>query len=192
MNQRAKTGHAVVNSKQLNRRILVVDDNPRIHNDFRKILDGSDWNGTALDMDEAALFDSEHVKTDMAPFELSFAFQGQEALSMVEAACAEDRPFTVAFVDVRMPPGWDGIETLEQIVQVDSEIQLVICTAFTDYSPFDILRRLGRSDRLLILKKPFDMAEVILMGSALNEKWHLARMTATLTEVFAEAAFEAK
>ncbi len=182
----------MVNSQKLNRRILVVDDNPRIHNDFRKILDGSDWNGTALDMDEAALFDSQHVKTDMEPFELSFAFQGQEALSMVETACAEDRPFTVAFVDVRMPPGWDGIETLEQVIQVDSEIQLVICTAFTDYSPFDILRRLGRSDRLLILKKPFDMAEVILMATALNEKWHLARMTATLTEVFAEAAFEAK
>ena len=66
----------------------------------------------------------------------------------------------MAFIDVRMPPGWDGIETTGRIWEVDPEIQVVICTAFSDYSPDEMLAKLGRSDRLLILKKPFDNVEV--------------------------------
>ena len=74
-----------------------------------------------------------------------------------------------------MPPGWDGVETIEKLWQVDSELQTVICTAFADYSWQEMVARLGRSDRLLILKKPFDPIEVRQLASALTEKWNLSR-----------------
>jgi DNA-binding LytR/AlgR family response regulator len=80
----------------------------------------------------------------------------------------------MAFVDMRMPPGWDGIETTLRIWELDPRVQIVICTAYSDRSWEDILGRLGRSDRLLILKKPFDNIEVLQLASALTEKWRLA------------------
>jgi diguanylate cyclase (GGDEF)-like protein/PAS domain S-box-containing protein len=96
-------------------------------------------------------------------------------LEKVLKAVESGKPYALAFVDMRMPPGWDGVETIEKILQIDPEIQIVICTAYSDYSWEDILTRFGRADRLLILKKPFDMAEVCQLACALTEKWSLTR-----------------
>ena len=143
-----------------------------------------------LDLKAAALFGGQTPQPDFRGFQLDSAYQGREGLEMIEKALAEESPFTVAFVDVRMPPGWDGIETIERIWKLDEEIQTVICTAYSDYSADDVLKRLGITDRLLILKKPFDHSEILLLATTLNEKWHLARADATLTDVLAERAFE--
>jgi PAS domain S-box-containing protein len=110
----------------------------------------------------------------LANFELDCAYQGQQALQMVAKALANGRPYAVAFVDMRMPPGWDGIETIEQLWKVDPSLEVVICTAFIDYTADDIVRRLRRTDQLLLLKKPFDNIEVRLIAFALAEKWRLA------------------
>lgn len=161
-----------------NRRILVVDDNAAIHQDFRKILEtaATDDERAVADI-EAALFGDENP--DCAPtgegFEIDTASQGREGLECVEKALAEGRPYALAFVDVRMPPGWDGIETTERIWKVDPSIQIVICTAYSDYSWEATMARLGRSDGLLILKKPFDPVEVLQIANALTEKWRLSR-----------------
>ena len=84
-------------------------------------------------------------------------------------------PYAVAFVDVRMPPGWDGVETAERIWRECPEVEIVICTAYSDYSWDEIIAKLGHTDRLLILKKPFDNVEVIQLASSLTTKWGLAR-----------------
>jgi PAS domain S-box-containing protein len=89
----------------------------------------------------------------------------------VQAKVAEGQPYALAFVDVRMPPGWDGVETIKQLWQVDPNLQVVICTAYSDYSWTDIYAKLGHSDSLLILKKPFDNIEVIQLAHALTRKW---------------------
>jgi PAS domain S-box-containing protein len=81
----------------------------------------------------------------------------------------------MAFVDVRMPPGWDGIETIKQIWAECPQLQVVICTAYSDYQWQDITDKLGQTDQLLILKKPFDNLEVRQLACALTEKWSLAR-----------------
>ena len=162
-----------------NRRILVVDDNAAIHGDFRKILAASDQQADqALANLEAALFDS----GDAAPkgangrsFELTSAYQGREALQLVKDAVAADRPFAMAFVDVRMPPGWDGIETTTHLWRADPSLQVVICTAYSDYSWEEMTASLGISDNLVLLKKPFDPAEVLQLAHALTEKWRLSR-----------------
>ena len=159
------------------RRILIVDDNRAIHDDFRKILGRNVGGPQHLNALEAELFDEAPKSSDdvAASFEVSSAYQGQEALAMVTAALERDEAFAMAFVDMRMPPGWDGVTTIEKLWAIDPHLQVVICTAYSDYSWEEILARLGMNDRLLLLKKPFDTAEVCQLAAALTEKWHLAR-----------------
>ena len=156
-----------------NHRILLVDDNPSIHVDFRDILCPANTGSAAGKKLEAALFDEDPVAADQVGFELDSAYQGQEALEMVKQALAEKRPYAMAFVDVRMPPGWDGIETVARIWEVDPEIQVVICTAYSDYSWEDMRAKVGQPDSLLVLKKPFDNIEVQQIAHALTKKWLL-------------------
>src|SRR4029077_19004580 len=158
-----------------NRRVLVVDDNPAIHDDFRKVLVGSYRPEAALLAAEAALFGAGEAPVVLADCELESARQGQEALAKVEASLAAGRPFAMAFIDVRMPPGWDGVETISRIWQVYPELQVVICTAYSDYSWDEMLRKLGARDNLVILKKPFDNVEVLQLAYAFTRKWELNR-----------------
>jgi signal transduction histidine kinase len=165
----------MINSRQENqRRVLIVDDSRAIHDDFRKILGGKGA-AVAVNADEAELFGMPHLSPVARGFELDSAFQGEEALAMVKAALAEGRPYAMAFMDVRMPPGWDGIETTAQIWAIDPNVQIVICTAYSDYSWGETIARLGQSDRLVILKKPFDNVEALQLAAALTEKWELGR-----------------
>ncbi len=155
-------------------RILIVDDNAAIHNDFRKTLGSEPLRGTQLDDLEKSLFGQEAGPTTRTTFRIDSAFQGQEALGMVQDAVAKNDPYALAFVDIRMPPGWDGVETLQRLWQCAPDLQAVICTAYSDYSWDDISRRLPQTDSLLILKKPFDTAEVLQVAHALTRKWALA------------------
>ncbi|HEY2082947.1 MAG TPA: response regulator [Verrucomicrobiae bacterium] len=163
-----------MSTKMLHRRILIVDDNEAIHKDFRKIFNTSSATGTAIDAAEALIFGEENSSQN-AGFEIDSAFQGQEGLEKVRKAVAEGRPYPLAFVDVRMPPGWDGIETVARIWQEYPDLQVVICTAYSDYSWDDMLKNLGCTDRLVILKKPFEVIEVLQLAEALTEKWNLAQ-----------------
>src|SRR5207237_10456977 len=108
-------------------------------------------------------------------FELVFAFQGQEALELVKQGLAEGRPFALAFLDVRMPPGWDGVETAARLWQVCPDLQIVICTAYSDYSWDEMRSRLDQPDSLVILKKPFDNVEVQQLAHAMTKKWLLTQ-----------------
>ena len=157
-----------------NLRILVIDDTRTIHEDMRKILAGTGSVKT-MDFDRAAAeFFGEGIQdTTTTGFEVDSAYQGQEGFEKIKRAFAEGRPYAMVFVDVRMPPGWDGIETIEQIWKVYPEVQVVICTAYSDYSWEKMIEKLGQSDRLLILKKPFDNIEVLQLATALTEKWRL-------------------
>jgi signal transduction histidine kinase len=158
-----------------NRRILVVDDNPSIHSDFRKILCPTGHTiHMAKDL-EAILFEGETKLVSRATFALESAHQGQEALEMVRQSLAEGRPYAMAFVDVRMPPGWDGVETIARLWEVYPELQVVVCTAYSDYSWEELRAKLGQSASLLVLKKPFDNIEVQQLAVALTEKWRLHR-----------------
>jgi diguanylate cyclase (GGDEF)-like protein len=158
-----------------NRRILVVDDNQAIHADFRAILLPRD-NADELNALSATLFDAQRTPRSPAiRYEIDSAYQGQEALQLVKTAVEAGRPYALAFVDVRMPPGWDGIQTIRELRMVDANLQVAICSAYSDYSWQSILDVLGSSDWLLILKKPFDVVEVQQLACALTEKWSLGK-----------------
>ena len=165
-----------------NRRILLVDDNPAIHEDFRKILDAEGGSVSAIDQMAEQLLGTANPAAPGVAFALDSAFQGQEALSIVEKAIAANQPHAMAFVDMRMPPGWDGLETIRRLWQVHADLEVVICTAYSDHSWQHIQQTLGSADRLLILKKPFDKVEVQQLALALTEKWNLRRIAQLRTD----------
>jgi len=158
-------------------RILIIDDNRAIHADFRKILAPQTASETALREAESLLF-GRAADTGAVPavvYQIDSASQGQEGLQMVESAAGEGRPYALAFVDVRMPPGWDGVETIARIWKKYPELPVVICTAYSDYSWSEMMSSLGHSDNLVILRKPFEAVEVLQLAHSLTRKWLLAR-----------------
>ncbi len=171
--------HSPSRTSERNNRILVIDDNQAIHADIRKILcPVVSESAIALDALEAELLGSSTTTVRPgATFVVDSAYQGRDGLALVAKAGAENRPYALAFVDVRMPPGWDGVETTLELWKVEPDLQIVICTAYSDYSWDEMLAKIGGTDRLVILKKPFDTIEVLQLANSLSEKWNLLRQT---------------
>jgi signal transduction histidine kinase len=142
-----------------NRRLLVVDDQEVIHFSFRTVF------GSPVAAGEVG----------GEPYQVDYATSGEAALDIIRKAAGADEPHALAFVDMYMPQGWDGVETITRLWEVSPDLQIVLCTAFTDYSWSQVITRLGKTDQLLILKKPFDKFEVRQLARALTEKWRLSR-----------------
>lgn len=154
-----------------NLRIIVIDDNPAIHQDFIKIL--TTHTSTSLDELSTQMFGKKIEASRLPQFEIDTASQGKEGVERIKIASQQGRPYSLAFVDIRMPPGWDGIETIKHIWEIDKDMQIVICTAYSDYSWEETIEHLGKTDNLLILKKPFDNVSVRQLACALTRKWQL-------------------
>ncbi len=150
-------------------RILVIDDKQGIHEDFRKILCADRASSSRLEEMEAALFETQPPLGMQSKFVIDSAFQAEEGLARVHHALQEGHPYEIAFVDVRMPPGSDGIEITPKLWAADPSLPVVICTAYADYSWEEIFARIGITDRMFILKKPFDRDEVLQLAHALTE-----------------------
>jgi diguanylate cyclase (GGDEF)-like protein len=159
------------------RRILVIDDNLAIHGDFRKVLTLGEESASqaAFLSAEAILLGEAPASVERPNFEVDFAAQGRDGVLMAQRALAQGQPYGMAFVDMRMPPGWDGLETIEHLWAVDPCVQVVICSAHSDYDWLEVLRRLGHSDQLLVLRKPFEPIEVLQCATALSRKWQNER-----------------
>jgi CheY-like chemotaxis protein len=156
-------------------RILVIDDNRAIHHDFRMILCPSS-SAPLLEL-EAALFGPHDTGLPPPVFQVDSAYQGHEGLALLEGALREGRPYWMAFVDVRMPPGWDGVDTISRLWQAAPELQVVLCTAHSDYSWSSMITRLPHKDRSLgvvtFLPKPYGPEKLLatlyyLLNSASN------------------------
>src|SRR5690606_34312217 len=122
-------------------RILVVDDNVAIHRDFEKILGGSAPRSDIQEL-EKDLFGAPSLPPQRQ-YQVTCAESGQAALKHVRCAAQDGRPFTMAFVDMRMP-GWDGIEAVSQLYRVQPDLQVAICSAYMDFSWHDVLAKLKR------------------------------------------------
>jgi len=149
-------------------RLLIVDDNEAIHDDLKKILLPRKIDSEMAE-DEALLFGA--TTSASTSFEIDSAFDGHEGFTCLQRALAEGRPYALAFVDVRMPPGWDGIETIGHLWRADPDLQIVICTAYSDYNWMDISLQLGVSHNFVVLKKPFDIIEITQLAHAMTAKW---------------------
>ncbi len=162
-----------------NTRIIIVDDNKSIHEDFRKVLcsKNTDLDNEVNDLEDELFGETTAADTKIhinIEYEVDSAYQGEEALAMIKQAEEEGRPYALAFMDVRMPPGWDGVETISRIWLKYPYIEMVLCTAYSDYTWDDIINKLGATDRLLFLRKPFDAIAVQQMALTLVKKWNLS------------------
>ena len=163
-------------TESINRHILIIDDNQSIHDDYRRILvnnDGEDE--AALQAAEAFLFDEavpeSRSGSSQFDFELEHALSGKDGLDILNKLKDTDSPISLAFVDMRMPPGWNGVETIEHLWSTDPRLQVVICSAYSDVSWESIRKQFGKRDNLLILRKPFEPEEVQQLAASLTEKW---------------------
>jgi diguanylate cyclase len=175
---------------KLRHRVIIIDDNEAIHADFRKILDDELDEPGALLAAERALFGNAPApagRSARSTFQIDSALQGQEGVARIQRALEEGRPYTLAFVDMRMPPGWDGLQTIERLWAIDPNVQVVICSAHSDYDWLEVIKRLDYSDKLLVIKKPFEAIEVLQSAHALTRKWDnegvLRRQIQTLEDV---------
>jgi diguanylate cyclase (GGDEF)-like protein len=175
------------NSTPVNRRILIIDDNQEIHGDFRKVLRGAHDAARALAAAELALLGESSPCGEKPDFEIDSAFQGQEGVARIRQALDEGRPYAMAFVDMRMPPGWDGLETIERLWTIDPDVQVVICSAHSDYDWTEVVARLDNSDKLLVVKKPFEAIEVLQCANALTRKWQNERIVRRQVETLEQA-----
>lgn len=156
-------------------RVLVIDDQPEIHADFRKILCPRKVE-SGLGAAKSLLFGTpEPAPAAVAEFALESALQGEEGVRAVTRAAGAGDPYRVAFVDMRMPPGWDGLRTIRALWEADARLQVVLCTAYSDDALERVTAELGRADKLLVLKKPFEPIEVQQLATALSEKWRAER-----------------
>lgn len=185
----------------MNRRILVVDDTKGIHEDFKKILASGGGATSKLASARAAFFgEAPPGSSPQAPasptarndYDLTYCFQGLEALEVAKTSVEEAQPFAMAFVDVRMPPGIDGVQTIKRLWEIDPDLQCVICSAFSDYSWDQMIQELGHTDKLLILKKPFDPTEICQIASAFTEKWNAANREQKAIELISQKEIEAR
>ncbi len=174
-------------STPVNRRILIIDDNQEIHGDFRKVIGAGPDAAGALAAAELALLGEQSPYGTSPGYEIDSAFQGQEGVAKIQQALDEGRPYAMAFVDMRMPPGWDGLETIEHLWAIDPDVQVVICSAHSDYDWTDVVARLDNSDKLLVVKKPFEAIEVLQCANALTRKWQNERIVRRQVETLEQA-----
>ncbi|TAL61514.1 MAG: EAL domain-containing protein [Legionella sp.] len=176
-------------------RIMIIDDNVAIHQDFIKVLTSTSATDQMQDLDKI-LFEDElqngsandpEINHSLPQFIFDTASQGKEGVDKIAKALEKGEHYALAFVDIRMPPGWDGIETIKRMWEIDPDIQVVICTAYSDYSWEDTVKKLGIGDNFLILKKPFDLVAVRQLACALTKKWILAKDSKHYTEVLQQA-----
>ena len=157
-----------------NTRVLIVDDQAEIHSDFQEILSKPD-NPIASD-DLADVFlpvDLANSAAYFPTFELTHASSGTEAYQIVKAAKAAGRPFAVAYIDIRMPPGMDGIETIRRIREFEKNLEIVIMTAYTDKPLHEIVMNMELLHKLLYIRKPVAREEIQQITFSLVEKWNV-------------------
>lgn len=162
-------------------RILIVDDTPSIHDDFTQILNGPAKENADTDrLNELAesLFDEPQETVTSASdtkfkmkHDVDHAYNGEEAIEKIRAAIQEQRPYTLVFMDVRMPPGMDGIQTIQKVHRTwpGIDMDFAICTAFSDYSWEDMVNLLDYPDRVYFIRKPFDRVAILQLVLALFE-----------------------
>jgi PAS domain S-box-containing protein len=164
-----------------NKRILVIDDDKDIWNSYQLILQPAPQDDSSSIGQLKALLSEETTREQSVPpeetpcFELSYASQGKAGYEMVRQAVQGRQPFAIAFVDIRMPPGWDGMETAIRIRECDPDIEIVIVTAYSDRSREEIARAVGTLHKLLFFRKPFDPDELMQVAVSLCDKWNIGK-----------------
>lgn len=158
------------------KRILVVDNNESIHYDFHKALE-INKNHRELEDLRKKLSPDYHtlsgIYASFPSFIIDSAYQGLEAIALLKNNMAKEQRYALAFINMLMPPGIDGLTTIERLWELDPDLEVVLCVSESDCNFEELYSRLNGSDNFLILKKPFDVIEILQMIASLTRKWEL-------------------
>lgn len=180
----------------LDRKILIIDDNPDIHEDFKRVLrpflEPNEMPSRLEELEAKALGKEVQKKSSEFNFSLDSAASGEEGLKKIKVGLNQKVHYQLVFLDVRMAGGMDGIATLEAMWKVDPKIEVVLCTAYSDNDFLKIFKRFGVSDQILVLKKPFDSIEVQQLALSLTTKWYLSRYSEEKIDLLAEEVEESE
>jgi diguanylate cyclase (GGDEF)-like protein len=167
-------------------RILIVDDEPAMHDSYRRCFAPACPDGALQAMASELFGDMAGEAEPVELFEFVHHDQGLDAVAEIERARGEGRPFAVAFIDIRMPPGIDGRETARRIRELDAEVNLCIVTGYSDFAPLEIAKVAGPADKIFYIAKPFEVAEVRQTATALAHRWAADRELAAARERLAD------
>lgn len=156
----------------MRKNILFIDDDSAVLNGYEKLFKNPKSNHVS-DIEELLGIEEKIHDED---YVLYFASQGEKGIEIVKERVEEQDPISLAFIDMRMPPGLDGGETAKQLSLIDPLLEMVIVTAYSDKDLEKVSEELGRSDKLLFLKKPFDSIEIKQLARNLCEKRNLERV----------------
>lgn len=163
-----------------NNRILAIDDDNAILEVFRTVFTATEKSSQESSlMALSELLEPTATTTPAArqTFQLDTASQGEAGFNLVRQGLEDKKPYATVFIDMRMPPGWDGIQTARKIREIDPFVQIIIVTAYSDASVPEIVRQVGFTERFLYLKKPFDDEEILQMADSLTMRWNLEKKT---------------
>ena len=158
-----------------NTRVLIVDDQESIYIDFREMLGVKERERRSDELANSffsAGRDNKRIN-DVPSYELSYASSGNEAYEMIKLAKESNCPYAVAYIDIRMPPGIDGIETIRRVREFEKNLEIVIMTAYSDKPMSDIVNNMELLHKLLYIRKPVAHEEIQQITRALVEKWNL-------------------
>jgi len=165
-----------------NKRILIVDDQQDLREQLAKLLSRStkknetvslvrQMRSRLLGLGSAPAEQDSDDEPERGGYEVETASQGQEAFEKVKKSLEANKPYAAIFLDMRMPPGWDGLETAKRIREADRLVEIVIMTAYADHDQETIAQSVGSPDKLLYIKKPFQSEEIFQLALCLTSKW---------------------
>ncbi|MDX1405151.1 MAG: response regulator [Woeseiaceae bacterium] len=143
-------------------RILIADDDEYILDCYREAfgdIDISD-NLRTLDALDAELFDSDTDIVDAPKFSVVACKQGDDAINLAKEAANDGNPFDVVILDVRMPPGIDGVEAGSAIRKLDPDVEIVFVTGYSDVPREELERRVPPPMRLHYFNKPISFIKL--------------------------------
>jgi CheY-like chemotaxis protein len=137
-------------------RVLIADDDEHILQCYRTAFGDNHSNDCieTLSSLEAELFDARPGSEPTPKFDLVACNQGHDAISLATEAAREGKRFDVVILDVRMPPGIDGVEAGCRIRQLDPDVQIVFVTGFADLTMCELARRVPPPVKLHYFNKP--------------------------------------
>ncbi len=156
----------------MNYKILIIDDDRSIHEDFLKVLNPlqNSQENVINDLSER-IFSNSTQRSVFPHYEIHSVFGGKQAIEIVKKSVLENSPFALMFVDVKMGDDMDGIATIQALRKIDSNIETVICSAYAAYTLEEIVSKIPRPDKLLFFKKPFTPVEIKQLAHCLCLKW---------------------
>jgi diguanylate cyclase (GGDEF)-like protein len=156
-------------------RILVADDESAVLDAYRTVLEGKKLSGnTAVTDLKSKLFGgagTETTPSDVSAFDVIYTQGAEEAVQAVSDSIKGNERFAVAFIDMRMPPGPDGVWAATEIRALDSQIDIVLSTAYSDVDPSELSRQVPPVSKIFYVQKPFHPHEVRQLAIALGQKW---------------------